>query len=482
MKKFLLALFAIATSSLSAQNGNFTPYIGGETDGERMNIIRNIPYKHIVWTPRAIWALAKSYQEVVYYYIKDPDFNVAHPSFVTETGAPTHPNYKTNWKNVCVLVDETAEFPKNFAHGKIIGDKTVIPWNYQRQEVINEVVMRITNQVKSLNKLRQNKSKIVFAGFIFTDTRLTGEFFKRTKNGNYVKTSLKNDTANPYGKPFDYKTFTEGRLMFFKTLRKEMLKINKDAKIIFEVDNIYNDFVKKAEVIEGFKEKYADSIPDFIVVRKGAKSLTNEKNFASGIITKNQIASNSYANMFDLKREVKDIAHLAQNGIYTTFDLTAKNSPNLRFGNIPARLRVSRLIPSLENMHKTPLSARMYDEQTNMYFSPVASLSEGGVGVLIPNSNSFYIVFTAKNGKIKLPDGYTVETFEYVNGSFGSTIGYHGRKPMKAQYIDGQKCFKMLHWMSKSHPLIFIEKDGFIELGNEMYANEMLLLKLKKQN
>ncbi|MBE6413396.1 MAG: hypothetical protein E7035_02445 [Verrucomicrobiaceae bacterium] len=480
MKKFLFTLFAISTSVLSAQTNNFTPYIGGQTVGEKMQIARNIPYKHVIWEPRTTWALSKSTEEVFYYYIKDPDSLVSHPSFITETGEPTHPNYKTNWKKVCVLVDEKAEFPNNFAQGKVIENQTVLPWNYQRQEVINEVVNRIKNTVNNINKIRQNKSRIVFAGFIFTDPRLSGEFYKKTADGKYVKASLSNDTAQPYGAPFDYKTYTEGRLMFLKTLRKEMQKINKDAKIIFEVDNLYKDFVKQTEAIDGFKEKYADSIPDFFVVRKGAKSLTNEKNFASGIISKNQVISNSFANIIDLKREVKEITHLAQNGINTTFDITAENSPNKRFGNIPARLRISRLIPTLENMHKTPLDARQYDEQSNMYFSPVASLSEGGVGVLIPRTNNFYIAFTAKNGKIKLPDGYTVDTFEYVNGCLGSTIGYHGRKAMKAVYINGQKCFKMLHWMSKSYPLIFIEKDGFIELGNEMFANEMLLLKLKK--
>ena len=134
-------------------------------------------------------------------------------------------------------------------------------------------------------------------------------------------------------------------------------------------------------------------------------------------------------------------------------------------------------------MNKTPLSKRHYDEKTNTYSSPTAFMSEGGVCLKFPGGDYCFVVFTAPGGKIKLPDGYTGETFESMTGSFKSMLVHHGRRPIKFKMDkDGRKLFNFMHWMSKTKPLIFSEKDGYLRLGGAEFTNEPFLLRLKKKN
>ena len=481
MKKLFCAIFALASVSLFAGAGDYKTYLGMPDANKKFLTARSLGIKYLSFQRNGIWhLLRKDIGDDFCYYLKDPEM-FACAAYPPDAPDKAHPNHKTHWRELCALIDANAPFPQNFAHGRQLpsGDIFLL-WNYQRKRVVDFAVARIMATLKSMEKSKSGGCKMKFGGFIFTDPRLSGEFYARAADGTFAKTALPNGTALSVGKPLDYKTYSEGRLEFFKALRKAVRAVYPDAKFVFETSDIRKDFLEYAESVPDFKAKYADAIPDLVVSRGGVPELLREENFKSGILSRGMVVSASLANAFDPAREAAEIAALAVCGAGSIIDIDSPECGARRWGNIPARLRVSRMIPAMENLNNTPLEARRYDAGAGEYSSPTAFISAKGAGFLAPNTNKFFITFIEGGGRIKLPDGYTVDTFEYVNGYFGSTVGHHHRQPLKAVNENGEKVFKMRHWMSQSKPAIFKEKDGFVEIANETFTGEIFMLALKK--
>ena len=479
MKNIFCAIFALSAASLFAGGSDYKAYLGGHVI-DKIAVARSLGIKYISFDERRIWHILRSDKGEICFYLKDPE-SILHVAATYPVDDPekASADRNTRWRDLCVLLDPSAPFPQNFAGGKPRADgKIILPWNYRRKPVVGMVVARIMARINAMEKSKTNK-KMKFGGFVFTDPRLSGEFYKTAAGGEPAKISIADNVVQDNGKPFDYKTYAEGRLEFLKALRKAARAVNADVKFVFETSDIRGDFLDFAESVPDFKTKYADAIPDLVVSSGSTAKLLDESNFKSGILRRDMVSSSSLANVFDPAREAAEIAALAQCGASSSINLDPPQGDILRYGNIPARLRISRLIPAMEILNNTPLDARRYDAKENVYSSPNAFISAKAAGFRKPNTNNYFIVFIAGGGKIKLPDGYTVDTFEYVNGFFGSTVGHHHRKPMGAVYEKGEKLFRMRHWMSLSKPVIFSEKGGYITLANETFAGEIFMLTLK---
>lgn len=330
--------------------------------------------------------------------------------------------------------------------------------DFTNPQNIDAAVSKISEYIKGI---KSKASRTFFKGFTF----------------DFTKKGMMNFATCSQEQKIAY-------LNYLKALRACAKSIDKNAKFIFEVGDIYKEWVEPALKVENLKSDYAEALPDMVLTRNpGTAFVDDARIFDSGLLTKEQVGTATLANRLDIPSEVRDISKAATAGAWGLIDEAGEDAATDRMCNVPPRLSMTRILPSFENMNKTPLSKRHYDEKTNTYSSPTAFMSEGGVCLKFPGGDYCFVVFTAPGGKIKLPDGYTGETFESMTGSFKSMLVHHGRRPIKFKMDkDGRKLFNFVHWMSKTKPLIFSEKDGYLRLGGAEFTNEPFLLRLKKKN
>ncbi len=308
-------------------------------------------------------------------------------------------------------------------------------------------VERVIHDVKVASLRRDKKTGFVFRGFVF---------------------------LNPMRKG------AEGRLAFMDSLRKEALKLRGDAKFIFVLDDISESWVKPIAKIADAKKSYAGAFPDLLLQKKRGTAFLDDKSiYADGSIKKSDVGRACFENAFNITAELRDCAKTAINGSWSTFADLLGESGFSDINSIPARLKISTLIPMWENLNNTPLSERVYDEESKIYYSPTAYMAKDAIGALCPIGNKkFYFVFNEPNARVMIPKGYTVKTINTITKRF--TFYPYVRKPFKGVQRDDGKLFKIAMWMSPKKPNMIMENDdGFLYLLNDSYTNEAFMAELE---
>lgn len=104
--------------------------------------------------------------------------------------------------------------------------------------------------------------------------------------------------------------------------------------------------------------------------------------------------------------------------------------------DVPARIKLVKALPVWENLNNTPLSERKWDG--TVYESPTAGISRDVVYAMQPKTNKLFFVFNTPDGKVKVPNGYSVSRIYFTDGLFREYKGsanYPIKKPMLDSFI-----------------------------------------------
>ena len=70
---------------------------------------------------------------------------------------------------------------------------------------------------------------------------------------------------------------------------------------------------------------------------------------------------------------------------------------------VPARLKLIRVLANWENVNRTPLNQRSWDGTT--YKSPNALVTPDVISVIQPHTNKLFVVFLTGKGEVTIPRG-----------------------------------------------------------------------------
>lgn len=193
--------------------------------------------------------------------------------------------------------------------------------------------------------------------------------------------------------------------------------------------------------------------------------MDDERAFKSGLLDKSRTGT-STPNVWD-ELQARKIAAAAVNGSWSTWFGRIGghgNCPVYHYiRDVPARLKIAKLLPVWENLIGTPLSERKWDGA--VYSSPTAGMTDSAVWATHPESGEVYFSFIKSGGYVPIPEGYEIAGIAALDGVFNK--------------IDGMPPNEVPRWGSTRPPLIKVEGGKIIpaDLG---VINQPYVVKFKK--
>jgi hypothetical protein len=336
----------------------------------------------------------------LYFYIETPEYSVYPRSMDTKKVYPEKEIrfFETNY----ALISLEKQFPFNIARGWYMANDVFTPQlDFQQQKVILWAVDSILCYVKSI-EMRNNEFK--FGGFAWDVPQPAGDFWDTIQNpGRQV--TLAHWTGGDFGikhpdVTHNYPTYSDGRIEFYKTLYRETRKVYPHARFIMEPYRIYEDWI---QVVEG-RHDAKEVTPDMLVQeRYGTEFVNDGRIFASGLINKENVGSTTPDRFgdFDNRQFAANAAvHGAWFSWYGRFGGTGDMPKFKSVTEIPARLKLIRVLANWENKNQTPMISRKWDGEK--YSSPNAYADSTVIFIKHPSESLIFFVFQTETGRVTL--------------------------------------------------------------------------------
>jgi hypothetical protein len=217
----------------------------------------------------------------------------------------------------------------------------------------------------------------------------------------------------------EYRTYSDGHAAFYKTLRKKTEERFPDARFIVDPWHPYNDCLKHIENRPDANEL----VPDLIVQEKGGVDFATDGNvLKSGLVDFSKLGSASPRVFTEAdNRKVAGVA--ASKGCVFGWDAFFTEAEDLPaytgVREVPARLKLVRMIPNWENMHRTPLDRRRWDGE--VYSSPQSYISNEVIYSVQPRTDRLFVVFLTAPASVEIPDAYASASVYQTDDLFVET-------------------------------------------------------------
>ncbi len=361
----------------------------------------------------------------LYFYIETPEY-FTYPRYVelTKSFTPAQIDYYN--KNVA-LSSMSKPFPQNLATGWFTNETRVTAnLDFQQQRVITHTIDSILGFAASIENANP---KFRFGGFAWDEPDPSGDFWNgvltdgaNKGNGKKVTMAYWNggDHAPSDSKiKYDYTTYTEGHMAFYKQLFAKTRAKYPGMKTIMEPYRVYDMWVSLVEKRPDVKELSPDILSQ---EQTGTDYITDKRIYASGLIQRENMFCTTPAENSEVGNRVS-AASAAVNGSWFSWYGRlggSKDMPNYQsIAEVPARIKLISVLSGWENLNKTPLNERKWDGET--YQSPTAFASPEVIYLNKPNTFKLFFVLLTANGKIKLPKGKKVATIFKTDGLFVET-------------------------------------------------------------
>jgi hypothetical protein len=231
----------------------------------------------------------------------------------------------------------------------------------------------------------------------------------------------------------DFETYSEGRIHFYKQLYKATREKFSHARFMMEPYRIYEDWIKPL----GERADADEVTPDILAQERfGTEFADDERIFQSGIINRDHVASTTPDRFGDNDNRLY-AAKAAMNGSwfswYGRFGGTG-DMPGFRsIREVPARLKLIRMLANWENLNQTPHSQRTWDGTT--YRSPSAFASPDVIALKQPFTDKLFVVFLSRNGKAEIPRGYKIVSIYNTNELFIEDMDATGDIVIESGYL-----------------------------------------------
>jgi len=322
------------------------------------------------------------------------------------------------YETYCLLKSITNPYPYNIATGWFFNKTAFNPiLDYQQQKVISYAIDSILNIAK---RIEFKNPKFHFGGLTWDVPQPSGDYWDTiAPPGKQI--TLKFWTGGDFGikNPsviHDFTTYSEGHIQFYKQLYFKIRQQYPNARFIMEPYRIFEDWINLIKSRPDAKM----IMPDLLSQEgPGTEFVNDNRIFADSLITRDRVASTT-PNMFSEEDNRIIAAQAAINGAwfswYGRFGGTG-DMPNYQsISEVPPRLKLIRVLPNYENINKTPLIQRTWDETT--YKSNNAFASPKGIGVLQPGTSKYFVVLMALDAEIPLPVGRTIVSISRTDNLF----------------------------------------------------------------
>lgn len=345
----------------------------------------------------------------LYFYIESPEYSVYNRNIYTNRQYP--PEQVHFAETHYALMNNSRPFPGNIARGWFFDPHTfVAQLDLQQQKVISWAIDSIINYVQSIEA--QNP-KFRFGGYAWDVPQPPGDFWDTIQNpGRQI--TLAHWTGGDFGikhpdVTHDFQTYSEGRINYYKQLYQETRKVFPHAKFMMEPYRIYDDWIQPVSN----RSDAAEVTPDLLTQEKfGTEFADDERIFNSGLIAPDHVASTTPDRFGEADNRLF-AAKAALKGSwfswYGRFGGTGDMPGFQSVKEVPARLKLIRMLPNWENLNGTPLDQRTWNGAA--YKSPSAYASPDVIALKQPYTNKLFIVFLTENGKVEIPEGKKVMSF-----------------------------------------------------------------------
>ncbi len=344
-----------------------------------------------------------SLSDGLYFYIETPEYSVYNRNIYTNrqyTPEQTH-FAETHF----ALMNDSKPFPGNIARGWFFDRHTfTAQLDLQQQKVISWAIDSIINYAKFIET--QNP-KFRFGGYAWDVPQPPGDFWDTIQNpGRQI--TLAHWTGGDYGikhpeVTHDFPTYSEGRINYYKQLYNETRKVFPHAKFMMEPYRIYDDWIQPVS-----DRADADEVtPDVLAQEKfGTEFADDERIFNSGLIAPDHVASTTpdrYGEADNRLFAAKAALKGAWFSWYGRFGGTGDMPGFQSVKEVPARLKLIRMLPNWENLNRTTFDQRTWND--TVYKSPTAFASPDVIALKQPDTNKLFIVFLTEKGKAEIPEG-----------------------------------------------------------------------------
>lgn len=432
-KKLICALFAFAAAIANASEnrtanapdscGNFFGLAWGQSSPrEMLRYCENVGHRHVMYKGGME---NEKLADDIFFYIESPEYWTYRRGFDFEK---TYSQKQIDeWEKMCVVVYPEKPFPHNMATGWFFSKtRTGFQLDMQQKRVHEIAIDRIMKNVK---RITAKNPKLKFGGFCWDVPQPYGDFnyYNEKSKSLNRQTTLKHWTGKDSsperdGIRHDYPTYFEGYFEFYRSLMKAARKENPQAKFIVEPYNIYGDWIKyfESDFMKSKGEKAKEYMADFIWQEGSSCAFASDARIFKNSVVSRDAVGNSSSSVFVERESRKVSASAAANGSWTAFFgryggyNIAPRAATIR--DVPARIKLAKLVPVWENINNTPLSQRRYDGE--VYGSPTAFMSGDVYWAIQPQKNRIIFIFITERGEVKIPDGWKIEKVSHLDGIF----------------------------------------------------------------
>jgi hypothetical protein len=369
----------------------------------------------------------------LYFYLESPEYSIYTRNINTQKDYT--PEEAWFAETHFALMNNTKAFPGNIARGWFFDDHNfTAQLDLQQQKVITWAIDSILRHVKAIE---DQNPEFRFGGYAWDVPQPPGDFWDTIQNpGRQI--TLAHWTGGDFGikhpdVTHDFETYSEGRIHFYKQLYKATREKFPNARFIMEPYRIYEDWIQPM----GERADADEVTPDILAQEKfGTEFADDERIFQSGLINKDHVASTTPDRFGDDDNRLY-AAKAAMNGSwfswYGRFGGTG-DMPGFRsIREVPARLKLIRMLANWENLNQTPLSQRTWDGTT--YSSPFAFASPDVIALRQPFTDKLFVVFLTNKGKAEIPRGYKIVSVYNTNELFIEDVDATGEITIESGYL-----------------------------------------------
>ena len=429
MEKFymffaIVSVFAMSVFGQKYELNDFRNFFGlcwNGTVQEVLTYATNMGYTHVMYMSGMEY---NKLSNGLTFVLESPEY-VTYKRIV-DLRKTYSPEQIAEWERICAVVFPDKKFPQNMATGWWFDDNVFsLQLDFQQKAVHDITISRIIKRIEKITKVNPN---FKFGGFAWDVPQPYGDFNDH-KKGKYMNRQItlefwtgKDATPERSGIKHDYPTYFAGYFEFCRSIMDAARKINPDAKFIVEPYYTYNHWVKFYES-DFFKSKGKDAkfyTADFILCEGHTNDyLKDARVFKSEFVSPAIVGTSDPHCILEkaLRNTTGATAVIGSwstiYGRYGGYDISPL-AKSLR--DIPASVKLARLIPVWENLNNIPLKSRSFVE--GVYSSPTAYMSADVYWAKQPAKNRLLAVFHNTKGEVNVPKEYKIVSVEFLDTLF----------------------------------------------------------------
>ncbi len=366
----------------------------------------------------------------LYFYLETPEY-MAYGGLGVDRTISENKTYTQAqigaYQQHFALKDTTSPFPKNMLPGWPVKDTFCVEPDYQQQKVIDyftEKVMAIAAKVERKEK------RFLFGGLAWDVPEVTGLFYADGKPKPISYWTGNDSTAQFPGTTHDYKTYNEGKVAYFNTVKRAAMTKFPGRKLgfIFEPYPIAHWVTAIAKLDVASQTKLFDHA---LIAQEsghtpwssGTEFVDDPRIFKSGLIKKDQVGSDTPDN-HDLNTNLTIASKAGINGAWFNWfgrlSGSGDKTPMREINEVPNWLQLIRVVANWDNLNGVPLANRSFTGTT--YTSANSRMDENIIYSRQPKTQKLFVVFLNKGGEITLNPGERIVSVKRVDALFRETV------------------------------------------------------------